>query len=37
MLTGHMFLSAAASNGVLYAIGGLSGQHVLRTNQAYSP
>jgi N-acetylneuraminic acid mutarotase len=31
------FLSAAAANGVLYAIGGLNPPNVLKTNQAYYP
>jgi N-acetylneuraminic acid mutarotase len=31
------FLSAAAANGVLYAIGGLATPDVLGTNLAYSP
>jgi N-acetylneuraminic acid mutarotase len=31
------FLSAAAANGVLYAIGGLNPPGVLKTNQAYYP
>ena len=31
------FLSAAAANGVLYAIGGLNPPNVVKTNQAYYP
>jgi N-acetylneuraminic acid mutarotase len=31
------FLSAAAANGVLYALGGLNPPDVLKTNQAYYP
>jgi kelch-like protein 17 (actinfilin)/kelch-like protein 20 len=37
MFTPRGFLSAAAANGVLYAIGGLSTPNVLATNQAYTP
>jgi N-acetylneuraminic acid mutarotase len=37
MPTGRTFLSAAASNGVLYAIGGLSAPNVLRKNESYNP
>jgi hypothetical protein len=31
------FLSVAAANGVLYAIGGLNPPDVLATNHAYTP
>ena len=31
------YASAAAPNGVLYAMGGLRGEEVLKTNQAYYP
>ena len=31
------YLSAAAANGVLYALGGLRSPDVLKTNQAYYP
>jgi N-acetylneuraminic acid mutarotase len=37
MLTPRGFLSVAAANGVLYAIGGLYTPDVLATNQAYTP
>jgi N-acetylneuraminic acid mutarotase len=36
MPTARGLLSAAASNGVLYALGGLAAPNVLGTNQAYT-
>ena len=37
MLSSRGFLSVAASNGALYAIGGLSVPNVLTRNELYTP